>query len=476
MGWLTKANDPTVVLAQPNVITLDAAPGRARNNADQIFPDAATYANYAATGYGRNELVYACIRYRAESLPQASLSVFPRASGEVALDDHPLRRLIENPNPVSSEFEFWELSSTLKDIAGTSFHLVVKGRDGIPAQLWPVRPDLVGVLPLARRGGLGPNYTWIYHPDPVNPDIAIPVPDAGSPEARTSPIFMIRVRYPNPNPNDPGSPYFGQPPLRAAARIASLDNAATDFVDNLLRNHAVPSVVIETEQAITTELHSRLKTFWQQAFSGRNRGTPAFLQKGMTVKEIGFNLEALEFPDLRDQSETRICSAFMVEPVLVGTKVGLTNNAYKDYHEARASFWEEAMLSEQRRWRDQYRRHLLPYFAGVGRRPVRLDWDNSAVPALKESQQTVWDRGIRALQAGGITKNDFRAMVGLPRVPNGDEFLLPSGATVVQAGDSSASAGSVTASYGMLAAEFGLDLSKDELRALADRAWHAGIE
>src|SRR5260370_772964 len=52
---------------------------------------------------------------------------------------------------------------------------------------------------------------------------------------------MIHVKYSNPL-----NAYFGQAPLRPAARAVSLDNAATDFVDTMLRNYAVPGVVIKT--------------------------------------------------------------------------------------------------------------------------------------------------------------------------------------------------------------------------------------
>jgi HK97 family phage portal protein len=474
MGWLTgpKASKDITAIAdgRQNFMQLDPFGPVGRNEAGIISQDG-SYANYATSGYGRNELVYACIRYRAESLPQSVLRVYPSGAGG-PIDDHRLRKLFETPNPITDEFAFWELSSTYKDLAGTSFWLVVNGRDGLPGQLWPLRPDLVGVLPNPKDPA---DYMWIYRPDLNRPEIMVPIPDAGSPRSNGAPAYMIRVRYPNPNPLDLGSPYFGQPPLRPAARAASLDNAATDFVDSLLRNHAMPSVIIETESEITEVLHKRLKKMWQDAFSGPNRGLPAFLQKGMKVHEVGLSLTALEFPDLRDQSETRICGAFGVEPILVGTKIGLTHNAYKDYREARLSFWEEAMVSEQRRFVEPVRSRLLPKFTGIGRSRVRIDWDNSGVMALKEAEQSKWQRATTALTSGGITRNDFRNIVGLPAVANGDVFLTPSGVTPQQVGeDPAVAAGTVAASLGLMAAEYGIELSNDELDALMSKSGMEG--
>jgi phage portal protein BeeE len=492
VGWLTGPRDKVskqtaVIDGRQGFMSIPSGLG-GQNLAGMLEQDG-SFSNYASSGYGRNELVYACIRYRAESLPQSVLRVYappeasanPNPSGNgPAVDDHRLRRLFENPNPVCGEFEFFELSMTYKDLAGTCFWMVVNGRDGLPSQIWPLRPDLVGVLPGGLPTPANPTpFTWIYRPDPGRPELYVPIPDAGDPRAARSPAFIIRIRYPNPNPNDPGWRYFGQPPLRAAARATTLDNGATDFVDGLLRNHAMPSVVIETENEITPALHKRLRAMWREAFGGvRRNSDPAWLQKGMKLHQLGLTLPDLEFPDLREVSETRICAAFAVEPILVGAKVGLLHNAYKDYREARLSFWEEAMFSEQRRFLEPVRSFLLPRFNGVGRRRVQVGWDNSGVLALKESETTRWERATNALARGGITRNDFRQLVGLLPVPSGDVFLTPAGIVPQPAfGDGPAppvleaqpAAKSLADGYGLLAAEYGVELSKDELAALEAR-------
>jgi HK97 family phage portal protein len=464
MGWLSAprvAKDAAVIDGAQQHMFLEPFGYNNRNNAGEIQA-APNFTNYAENGYGRNELVYSCIRYRAESLPQSVLRVYPQGRGE-AMEDHPLRRVLANPNPLQSEFEMWELASTYKDLGGTAFIFIVRGRNQAAAQLWPLMPHLVGVLPGRTYPRDPTDYVWVYRPDPNRPDL----------QALIAREDMLRVRYPNPDPGDPGYRWFGMPPLRPGARATTLDNAATDFVDSLLRNHGQPSTVVTTQAAEMTEaLHDRLTSLWRKAFGGPRKGSPAFLQRGMDVKPLGFNLRDLEFPDLRSVSETRICSVFAVEPILVGAKEGLEHNAYKDYREARLSFWEESMVTEQRRFGDPFRSQLLPDFNGVGRRPVRLEWDNSGVIALKESQQAQWDRATRALQAGGITVNDFRVQVGLPDLgPAGDIFLTPAGVTASPVGDNRPTPQqAVAASYGLLAAEFGIELTQHELEGLKARA------
>src|SRR6266568_2860602 len=373
-----------------NVITIPAFGGGKPNLDGVLYPDA-TYVSSASAGFGRNELVYACIRERAENLPQSVLRVYPgdqpAAHGE-SLENHRLRKLISQPNPVTGEFEFFELSVTYLDLAGNCYWLIQRGRDGLPAELWTVRPD------------------------------------------------MIHVKYANPL-----SAYFGQAPLRPAARAVSLDNAATDFVDTLLRNYAVPGVVIKTSSEVTQAVADKLKRKWKASFAGARRGEPAVLQAGMDVQPLGMSLRDLEFPDLRAFSESSICAALQVPPILVGAKVGLDRSTFTNYAEARKQLWEEAIFSLQRRFRDPVETQLLPEFSGTGRQRVTTRWDNSQVLALQEAESAKWERGVNALAHGGVTINDFRRLVGLEDDPAGNVFLLsrgvvplPQGA-VLQPGD-----------------------------------------
>ena len=240
---------------------------------------------------------------------------------------------------------------------------------------------------------------------------------------------MIHVKYSNPL-----NAYFGQAPLRPAARAVALDNSATDFVDTLLRNYAVPGVVIKTATEVNQAVADVLKRQWKAAFGGTRKGEPAVLQTGMDVQPLGMNLRDLEFPDLRAYSESRICAVFQVPPILVGAKVGLDRSTFTNYQEARKQLWEEAIFSLQRRFRDPVETQLLPEFSGTGRVRVTTRWDNSQVLALQEAESAKWERAVNALAHGGITVNDFRRVVGLETDPAGDVFLLPRGSVPLPMG------------------------------------------
>ncbi|MGC9544015.1 phage portal protein [Streptomyces sp. UG1] len=399
MGWLTGPRRESKA-----VEGLAFGPSLGFGVNEPVYPGM-NFLSYASAGFGKNELVYACIMEKATSLPEAPLRVYgPDGLGEPR-ENHPLRELIANPNPLLSEFEMFQMTVLHMNLAGISFWEIVRDRADRPRELWPLRPDLVRML--RQRNGRT-RYGYLLGGGMV---------DLGT--------DVIAFRYPNPV-----DPLLGQPPLRPAVRAVALDNEVTDFVTHLVQNRAVPGVVITTQRKVDEEISNRLATKWKQKFGGSRRGEPAVLQTGMDVKVLGLNLDQLEFPDLRTISESRICMSFGVPPILVGAKVGLDRSTFANYREARQSFWEETIMPDQRLIRDVIVRRLLPEVNDstfIVPRRVTVKWDRSQVLALKESEQAIWERANNALRAGAITINDFRRIVGLPRVEGGDVFLRPAG-------------------------------------------------
>lgn len=405
MGWLS--GKAQTIPAHPG-LTVDSRGPVAGNAFLELLGDQPQYpepnfANNADWGFDKNELVYACIMEKATSLPDAPFRVFgPDGMGQPR-EDHPLRRLMANPNPVCTEFELIELSSIYMDLAGIAFWEIIKDRADRPVELWPLRPDLVRIYVTKR----GPTEYGYY----IGQGRVVPLG-----------TDVLAFKYPNPL-----NPALGQAPMRPANRAVALDNEATDFVKTLLQNRAVPGTVIETEQKIDKDLTDRLTEKWIERFGGNNRGTPAFLQRGMKVHTLGLDLGQLEFPDLRTISESRICSAFGVPPILVGAKVGLDRSTFANYAEARRSFWEETLMPLQKRMQQVIVKRLMPMVEGPRPRRSIARFDNSEVLALRESEGQRWEQATQALRAGAITVNEFCRRVGLPTKAGGDVYLRPAG-------------------------------------------------
>jgi HK97 family phage portal protein len=404
MGWLRAARPTDSRLAE-----VKAAGGRSivelLDGVGSSSPDypGSTFLSHVREGYEKNELVYACIEERVTSMAEAPLRVYDAGGrrGDTR-EDHPLRQLLANPNPLMTEFEMAEMLQLHLDLAGNAFWEVIADRAGRPAELWPLRPDLVRM----KRSGNTVSYGYEMR-------------------GRTVGVDVLHFRL-----TAPVDGLVGTAPMRPALRATALDNEATDFVKTLLQNHAIPGVVVtmsDLESVLDEATTNRLKTKWKQSYGGSKRGEPAFLQAGMDVKTLGLSLKDLEFPDLRTISESRICMSFGVPPILVGAKVGLDRSTFANYKEARSSFWEETIMPLQRRVRDTISARLLPRFLGPGKPRVMLGHDLSGVLALRESEESRWTRATEAFRAGGLTLNDFRHEIGVPEVSGGNVFLVPSG-------------------------------------------------
>jgi len=263
------------------------------------------YATLAESGYAFNALIWACIREIATSAAEAPLRVYERAaSGDIVeIPDHPLRQLIRRPNPYQTEFEFIEDTLTLLNIAGNAYIELERNRADRIVGLWPIRPDRMAVIP----GGdkiRGYEYT------------------IGDQSAYLPRRDVIHIRYPNPL-ND----YYGMSPIAAIARIADIDNSAIDFIKMFFDNGAVPLGIFKTRRRIDQIEADRIKGRWKDRLQG-NWHDIAVIDAEGEYQQVGVDLAQLDLTSLTNLTESRICAAFGVPPVIVGANVGLERSTY----------------------------------------------------------------------------------------------------------------------------------------------------
>ncbi|HKV42548.1 MAG TPA: phage portal protein [Blastocatellia bacterium] len=96
-------------------------------------------------GYAQSAIVYACVRCLSRGVSEAPLRIYRRPGGgqktPVELADHPVRHIIARPNPMMTEFEFWEMVMIHLSIVGASWWVKQRDNAGRTKYLWPLRPD-----------------------------------------------------------------------------------------------------------------------------------------------------------------------------------------------------------------------------------------------------------------------------------------------------------------------------------------------
>lgn len=363
------------------------------------------FEKYVREGYRRNELIFACIAKTANTAASVSLRVFT-ADGKTELPGHPLRALIQRPNPFMGEFDLWVAVLTLQKLSGHAYFEKVRSGAGLPVQLWPLRPDWVHPIRDSKKFIAG----YEYGPPGLDP-VTLKRED----------VIDFRLY-------DPLDMYAGTAPVAVAARVGDVDNAASDFLKLFFEHGAVPMGLLTSKQKLTDAMVSDIRRRWRERYGGWTKWTePAVLDSDATYQQMGLDFQKMGFDALDARNETRICMALDVPPIVVGAKVGLDRSTFSNYEEARRAWWQDSLMPQYAHIADVLENDLAPEFGGR----VDVLWDFSRVAALQEENNSLWSRMTEALRSGGITINEYRAELGMEETPSGDVFLRPVGATEI---------------------------------------------
>lgn len=355
--------------------------------------------------YASQVAVYACIMARANAVSSAPVRVYQEQEGDPReLPKHPLRRLMVQPNPMTSEAEWLLLTQVLMDATGFAAIQKVRNSGGQVIQLWHLRSDWLQEVKRNQRPS-----DWEYQVPGIKPI-----------ELKAEDVLIIAG---GPS-TDLG--VTGMSPIAVALREVGIDNAMTDFLKLFVDTGGVPINALVMKDALKDQAAADWhRELWQAAFGGfRNWGKVPILSGGMDVKKIGSSIDELAYPQLRALTEAHICSAFRVPPIIAGVQAGIEASTYSNYEQARKAFFEDTVSGLWMRLDGALTRGLLPEFASD--ESVSLEFDLSGVAALQEDKQKVWERALDALSRGGITINQFHAAVGLPGLGgDGDILYLP---------------------------------------------------
>ena len=355
--------------------------------------------NNVTHGLRKNELIYSCIAKKADTAATPVLRVHRKADGK-ELPEHPARRLIREPNPFMSDFDFMALTMMMLDLAGRACWEKQRTKAGKVVGLWPLRPDWL--KPVLSSTGLPAGYSY-------------------EPEGRTQPIPMSYDDVLEFKLWDPLRLYDGLAPVSVAGRVGDVDNAATDFLKLFFEKGGIPPFIFSSKLKLTDAAVSDIRRRLQERYGGyQNWLVPGVVDSDATVQRLGLTFAEMGFETLDARSEARICMIMRVPPILLGAKVGLDRSTFSNYAEARKAWWQDDLTPQYRRIVDELNNDLVIEFGS----DAEYRWDFSDVPAFQEDQTAVWTRGIEALKARGISQDEFREMVGYPPL-TGKENLLP---------------------------------------------------
>tara|TARA_R100000655_G_scaffold8431_3_gene22036 strand:- start:2311 stop:4023 length:1713 start_codon:yes stop_codon:yes gene_type:complete len=218
------------------------------------------------------------------------------------------------------------------------------------------------------------------------------------------------------------SDLYGHSPLQSIASVINLDQAQIQFGKSAFQNMGVVGGLLKLNRRISNEDQAEdIRRRWRSTFGGGNMFNLGILDQDADYQRISSTPEELSFPSLRDTTEARICMAFGVPPIIIGSVVGLDRATYSNYKEARNSFFQQTVTPLCERI-TMFLSNCLSYeFPNAG----YIDADFQSVAAMTEDQTKLSDRIISQWNAGLISLNEARAALSLDGYQGGDLRRLP---------------------------------------------------
>ena len=373
-------------------------------------------------GLKGNATAYACATLLARTFPEPELWPWQAtAEGEYEkIINHPHRGLMGKPNGDMGEAELLAFCVVYAAIGGNVYLWKQPNNAGQVIGFWPfhdgdmqpvpgitTEEGMVGYYVLDTGDGrTGNPFDVDRHDNLVG--IAIPKAD------------IIHWKW----MVDPEQPWRGIGALEASINDSQVANEIRAYIYSLLKNDAKPPIVINLAEGeeYDEDKAERLRAQWMQRYGGSNRGTPAFLEFGMNVKELGFNLQQLEIDSLRDGPDAAICMGFGIHPAVVGALVGLKHSTYSNFEEARRALTEQTLIPLWRSFASEMEQAMRDE-KGYGP-AVRLRFDIAQVRALTENQTAVRDFALNAFNASLITRAAALQMLGMKAGPADEVYKV----------------------------------------------------
>jgi HK97 family phage portal protein len=276
---------------------------------------------------------------------------------------------------------------------GNAFVQILCDADGVPAELFALRPERVSVE--ADAGGWPAAY--LYKAGEAKS--RLPARDGlGRPG-----LVHLKAMHPLDD-------HYGLGCLGAAAGAVAIHNAASRWNKALLDNAARPSGALVYApgdgDALSGEQFERLREELEAQFAGAaNAGRPMLLEGGLTWQAMSLSPADMDFVGLKEAGAREIALAFGVPPMLLGLP---GDSTYANYREANRALWRLTVLPMAERVLGGIAAGLGAWWPGL-----KLLVDVDQVTALAEDRERLW---AQVSAADFLSGDEKREMLGFGAV------------------------------------------------------------
>ena len=393
--YLVKARFPNPV---PNRVHI----GSWRSDEPVRASDSTAYRDYAQI-YQRHVWVAKAINTNALNIASVPIRVLDRQ--DEVIEGHVVGTLLESPNPAMGQGDLWRAWVVDMMLAGEAFWEIVYDARRQPTEIWPRRPDRMGIVADEERRMYQGITGYVFE---RGPDDLI----------HFEPNDIIHFRFFNPL-----NPWRGLAPVVAVGQGIVIDVFAQAWAKWFFRNSARPDYAIESpeDRPLTASEAARLEAWIEEKFKGAEKShRPIILEAGQRIVPFSWAPKDTEWLEQRKFSRDEIGAIFGVPDEIMG----FGRDTYENFSTALKAYWRLTLMPLLAHRDETATRHLRRM--GVLRPDERLVSDLSDVLALQENinEQIA---GARELWSMGVPLNTAVQVVGLDMesVPGGDTGYLP---------------------------------------------------
>jgi HK97 family phage portal protein len=375
------------------------------------------YEQLSREGYMKCVTVYSCVRMCAKGAARVPFIIRSKSTKKEIEDrNHPLWKLLHQPNPWQSGATFWEAVYAYRKLNGNSYIEGVVG-DGDPApmgkgrppdQLFCKRPDLMKVV----AGNFGTPLGYVYESMGKQQTWDVDQFDgSGS-------IIHWKTFHPL---ND----WYGFSDIEASAYAIDQHNEAGAWNKALLQNAGSPSGALSYEPknnegaTLTERQYNKIKADIEENMKGsRNAGRPLILDGGMKWIQMSLSPRDMDWIEGKHVSSREICHAHGVPPFLLGIP---GDSTYNNYKEARQGLYEDTILADVDSLCDELNMKLAPLFG----EDIEVWYDEDEIPALAPKREAKW---LAVTNATWLSIDEKREATGYEPIGSeeAEAILIPS--------------------------------------------------
>lgn len=373
-------------------------------------PAARNMQYYYTTGYQKNSVVYKCVNKKAKACAALTArAVRKMKDGSIEeLPDHPINKLLKDPNPRFSGKKFIETLFIDYEVAGEMF-IARDYTDNEPLELWRGNPTKMVV----NGGTNGTVLNYVYQGDTSGQIFPVEKVSGKSPY-----IF----HYFMPNPIDD---WRGQSPLCPVADWVDVLNEGAYWNASMLHNGGNLGGIISLPKASDTAI-ARFMQMWRDNYQGaRNAGKTAVVNQDADYKAIAPTPKDMDFERSIKTGSRAIADAYGVPYVLVSPEGATYNNVAA----ALEDFYTDTVLPTAQSFYEDLGKWLIPQFKD--RDGVFIQVYDDSLPALEGLVTRKTARLTGLVKDAIITRNEAREELGWTKfesaeeTPPEDDLLIP---------------------------------------------------